>query len=207
MSKIRILIVEDEPLIAEDIRGFLEHAGFTVSGVAYDGSDALEFFEQKNYDAVLLDITLGGAPDGIALANILNEKYDVPFVFLTSHSDRNTLERVKSTRPGGYLVKPFDESDLFTSLEIAVSNYISKTVKKDHVFSLEFINSKIPNPLSEREFDVLNLLKEGKSNKEISEGNFVSINTVKTHLQHIYSKLDVKNRTELIFKINNLISS
>lgn len=204
MGATKILIVEDEPLIAEDIRGFLEHSGFEISGVAHSGKEALKLLRDTEYDAVMLDISLGSDPDGIALAKIINEKYNVPFVFLTSHSDRDTLERVKTTRPGGFLLKPFDEDDLYTSLEIAVFNHMQNRNGKN-LLTLEFINSKLPTALSEREYDVLDLLKEGKSNKEISEGTFVSVNTVKTHLQHIYSKFDAKNRTELIFKLNKLL--
>ncbi len=203
--KIRILIVEDEPLIAEDIQGFLESIDFEISGVAYDGIDALKKLELQNYDAVLLDINLGEGIDGIQIADIINEKYHVPFVFLTSYADRETINRVKKTRPAGYLLKPFDENDLLTSLEIAVFNHMNRVASKKKELSLELINSTISTPLSSREFEILNLLKQGKSNREIGEANFVSVNTVKTHLQHIYAKFNVKNRTELVFNINRLL--
>lgn len=202
---IRILIVEDEPLIAEDIQGFLEGVDFEIAGIAYDGEEALACLEKENYDAVLLDINLGSKLDGVQIADIINEKYKVPFVFLTSYADRETIERVKKTQPSGYLLKPFDENDLLTSLEIAVFNHINKMAHEKKELTLEVLNESLETPISEREFEILNLLKRGKSNREIGEANFVSINTVKTHLQHIYAKFNVKNRTELVFRINDII--
>lgn len=203
MGKIRILVVEDEPLVAEDIMGHLQSVNFEPCGIAYDGAQALEMIEKLRPDACLLDITLGSDPDGIAVAHEINKRYRIPFVFLTSHSDRGTIDRVKETRPAGYLLKPFDENDLLTSLEIAMFNHMNANSKPD--LTIEFVNSKIPNPLSEREFEVLNLVRQGKTNKEISESVFLSVNTIKTHLLRIYDKLDVKNRTEIMFKLNSLL--
>ncbi len=204
-EKIKILIVEDEPLVAEDIAGHLSSMDFTVTGIAYDGEQALEMLKANLPDAVLLDITLGTDIDGIAVAHEINSKYAIPFVFLTSHSDRGTIERVKETRPAGYLLKPFDENDLLTSLEIALFNHMNNRPRGTEL-TIENINQHVPNALSEREFEILNLLRQGKTNKEISESVFLSVNTIKTHLVRIYDKLDVKNRTEVMFKLNKLLS-
>ncbi|MFT5184267.1 MAG: DNA-binding NarL/FixJ family response regulator [Flavobacteriales bacterium] len=204
-EKIKILIVEDEPLVAEDIAGHLETVNFTVTGIAYSGEQAIEMLENNLPDAVLLDITLGTEIDGIAVAHLINSKYSIPFVFLTSHSDRGTIERVKATRPAGYLLKPFDENDLLTSLEIALFNHMNRRPQGIDL-TIENINQHVPTALSEREFEILNLVRQGKTNKEISEAVFLSVNTIKTHLVRIYQKLDVKNRTEIMFKLNKLLS-
>lgn len=204
MGTFKILIVEDEPLVAEDIRYHLESVNFQCAGIAYSGQEALDLLESEKPDAALLDINLGEGIDGVEIADVINTKYQIPFVFLTSHSDRGTLERVKQTRPAGYLVKPFDENDLLTSLEVALFNHMNEKTKNE--LTIERVNANLPTPLSEREFEILDLLKQGKTNKEISADIFLSVNTVKTHLLHIYEKLDVKNRTEVMFKINNLIS-
>jgi DNA-binding NarL/FixJ family response regulator len=193
MARVKILIVEDEPLVAEDIAGYLEAVDFHVCGIA-----------QLKPDACLLDITLGSDPDGIGVAHEINKLYQIPFVFLTSHSDRGTIERVKETRPAGYLLKPFDENDLLTSLEIAMFNHLNRA-QGSNALTIERVNSHVPNPLSEREFEILNLVRQGKTNKDIGEQLFVSVNTIKTHLLRIYDKLDVKNRTEVMFKINQLV--
>jgi DNA-binding NarL/FixJ family response regulator len=203
-KKYRILIVEDEPLIAEDIAGYLMEADFEIAGMAHDAEEALQLLEVTNPDGVLLDINLGDGMDGIGLAKIIREKYGFPFVYLTSHSDKATLERAKRTIPAGYLLKPFNGNDLMISLEIAIFNQLqSRGVSKPEL-SLDDLNDKLPVPLSQREFEILNLLKKGKTNKEIAAASFVSVNTVKTHLAHLFEKLDVSNRTQALFRINEL---
>lgn len=203
--KYDILIVEDEPLIAEDIQGYLEESGFTVAGIANDGASALKLLESHRPDALLLDINLGTPPDGIELAEIIREKFQLPFVFLTSHADKSTLERAKKTFPAGYLLKPFDGHDLMTSLEIALYNHFNMNGVQAAALTLEQINEKLPTPLSQREFDLMELLQTGQSNREIGEALFISINTVKTHLQNLFDKLDVHNRTQALFRIRELM--
>ncbi|MDZ4750060.1 MAG: response regulator transcription factor [Flavobacteriales bacterium] len=206
MAKVKILVVEDEPLVATDISNQLRDVGFDVVGIASNGRMAIEMLATKNPDAALLDISLGSEPDGIEVAHEINKNYRIPFVFLTSHADRGTIERVKETRPAGYLVKPFDESDLLTSLEIAVFNHMNTRRSVERILTIESLNAHIPSPLSEREFEILLNLREGKSNKEIGECVFLSVNTVKSHLLNIYEKLDVHNRTEVLFKLNKILS-
>ncbi len=203
--KYSILIVEDEPLIAEDIAGYLVDAGFEIAGVACDVSGALEILEKKLPDAVLLDINLGDGPDGITLASKIRDSWNVPFVFLTSHADKNTLERAKLTLPAGYLMKPFDENDLMTSLEIAIFNHLQKLTNVSPEPTVHRVNEALPVALSQREFDLLMHLQTGKTNKEIAESLFISVNTVKTHLQHLFDKLDVRNRTEAMFRLKDIV--
>lgn len=206
MAKVKILVVEDEPLVASDISNQLRDVGFDVVGIAGNGQIALQMLSANLPDAALLDISLGGEPDGIEVAHEINKLYGIPFVFLTSHADRGTIERVKETRPAGYLLKPFDENDLLTSLEIAVFNHMNSKRASERNLTIESINSHIPNPLTEREFEILLYLREGRTNKEIGEKVFLSVNTVKSHLLNIYEKLDVHNRTEVLFKLNSLLS-
>jgi len=204
MSKVNILIVEDEPLVAEDIAGHLEFLGFGVATIVHSGEDALDYLKTHKPEAALLDITLSGTKDGIEVAQYINENNKIPFVYLTSHADRSTIDRVKSTHPGGYLVKPFDENDLLTCIELALSNHILQTTNNREL-TLEQINEQISNPLSEREFEILLEMKSGKTNVALAEALFVSVNTIKSHLQNIYSKMDVRNRTEALFMIDRII--
>lgn len=196
---IRVLIVEDEPLIAEDIADCLIGAGFAISHIVHDAVEARKRIEEGDFDIALLDITLGKEQSGLALGEFIHQQGIKPFCFLTSHTDRLTLEKAKLSMPASYLVKPFREDDLIIALELATASFFQRTSR---VLTIETINHKLPAPLSEREFDVLIALRDGSTNKDISERLFISVNTVKTHLLNIFVKFDVKNRTELMFKLD-----
>ena len=117
-----ILIVEDEALNALYITSVLEVCGYNVVGVAATASGALEAAADRVPDLVLMDITLRGDIDGIAAARSLQERLDVPILFVTAHADAPTLERARATNPVGYLIKPFTSRQLETAVEDALSN-------------------------------------------------------------------------------------
>ncbi|MBX7183966.1 MAG: response regulator [Vicinamibacteria bacterium] len=116
----RILLVEDEAIIALDLRQRLEDLGYVVTGIAVNGADALALAEATSPTLVFMDITIQGPIDGIETARTLTSRRDVPVVFLTAHADARTIERAKAAKPYGYLVKPFDERELSTTIEMAV---------------------------------------------------------------------------------------
>lgn len=203
MHQIRVLVVEDEPLIAEDIRETLDNIDFQVSGVAYNSDSALNQLATNTPDIVILDVNLGSEKDGIEIAEIINEKYRIPFIYLTSYADRATIDRAKHTRPMGYVVKPFDEKDLFTTLEIAVFNFNQKQPAIE--FNLNKINHRLLSKLTQKEFEILTSIFEGKTNRQMSEEHFISLNTIKTHIKKIYDKLDVNTRTMAIAKLRDLV--
>lgn len=125
MSKPSVLIVEDEPLIADDIAAILEKNGYTVVDIVDEAPDAIASIKKYNPDIALLDVNIEGDADGIDLAGKLN----IPFVFLTSYYDQQTLDRAKKTNPSGYIVKPFNESDLIANVEIACSRTHKNTTE------------------------------------------------------------------------------
>ncbi|MBN2612918.1 MAG: response regulator [Bacteroidales bacterium] len=129
MATIKILIVEDESIIAEDLKLQLGKLGYGVTGIAKSYEKALEMFGENQPDIMLVDIKLKGAKDGIDLVSTIREKSDIPVIFLTSHADKATVEKAKTVKPEGYLVKPFQTEDLYTAIEIAFSNYISNQTK------------------------------------------------------------------------------
>ena len=197
----KILIVEDEAIIAAEIEEILISLGYEVIGKAKNGDKALDFFFNKSIDLAILDITIKGTLDGIDLAKIIKEKYKFPFVFLTSHSDLGTLERVKETLPYGYIVKPFTDNDLRSTIELALFKYESEN--QDPFPSKEKLDKKLDLPLTTREYELYAHLFEGKTYKEMAEANFISINTVKHYLKNLFTKLNVKSRHEAV----NLIIS
>ncbi|MBX2817927.1 MAG: response regulator transcription factor [Saprospiraceae bacterium] len=201
-TDIRVLVVEDEPLIAEDIRETLDNIDFSISAVVYDSAGALEELSSNTPDIALLDVNLDSEMDGIQIAEIINEKYNIPFIYLTSYADRDTVDRAKKTHPMGYIVKPFDENDLFTTLEIALLNFSQRSPKA--AVSLEALNAKILGTMTQKEFEVLLSLQEGKTNRQMAEEHFISVNTIKTHIKNIYDKLDVNTRTMAVAKFRAL---
>lgn len=129
--KVSILLIEDELIIAEDMRMMLEGLGYEVAGIAADYTEALELLENQKPDIVLADIMLGGSKDGVDLAKEIRSKYELPLIFATSHSDKATLERAKEVKPNGYLVKPFDEKDLFAAIEVALANFTGTEINSE----------------------------------------------------------------------------
>jgi DNA-binding NarL/FixJ family response regulator len=205
MSEFKILIVEDEPIIAEHIAVYLNNADFTVSGIAYDDEDAFFQLKTNTPDAIILDINLESERDGIQIADFINKNNPLPFLFLTSYADRETLERAKTVEPWGYIVKPFNEKTLQASLEMAISNFANRSNQHHPKLSLEKINKHLLTPLSDREFEVLQLIYEGKTNQQIANAIFVSVNTIKKHINNSYLKIDAVSRATAITRLRGLM--
>ena len=120
MTKAGILIVEDENIIALDIKRSLLNLGYDVVGTAASGEDAIIKAEQSRPDLVLIDIMLKGEMDGIEAAEEMRMRFDIPLVFLTAYANDTVLERAKVIQPFGYILKPFRENELHTNIEIAL---------------------------------------------------------------------------------------
>ena len=120
MNKRQILVVEDERLVAKHIENMVRGLGYDVAGVAATGEDAVRIALGTMPDLVLMDIMLRGDMDGIAASEQIWDKAAIPVVYLTAYADEATLERAKVTDPFGYLLKPFEERELFTAIEMAL---------------------------------------------------------------------------------------
>lgn len=127
MQNLKILIVEDEPLIAHDIQSLLTDWGYQVVGCASTSQDAIEMFEKHQPDIALVDVQLYGTIDGIETVKQFNLSRRIPIIYLTAQADFQTVERAKTTAPSAYLLKPFDERHLHISLELALSNFSQNT--------------------------------------------------------------------------------
>ena len=120
MDKIRILIVEDEGLIARDIENMVRQAGYEICAVAGTGEEAVEKAETTHPDLILMDIILGGEMDGVEAAEKIRDQFSLPIIYLTAHTDENTLQRAKLTEPVGYTLKPVEQKELMTVIEMAL---------------------------------------------------------------------------------------
>ncbi|MFH1476540.1 MAG: response regulator [Verrucomicrobiota bacterium] len=120
MANARILIVEDEIIVAKDIQNSLTGLGYTVAGVADSGAEAVERAGVLKPDLILMDVMLKGAMDGIEAAERIRRKHSVPIIYLTAYTDDDTLRRAKATEAFGYLLKPFEDRELRTTIEMAL---------------------------------------------------------------------------------------
>ncbi len=205
MSGIRVLIVEDEPLIAKNIGMYLNNNDYEVAGIAYDPEDAFYQLKKMQPDFAILDINLESDKTGIDIAEYINRNNFIPFIYLTSYSDKETIEKAKQTNPSGFIVKPFNEKTLYATIEIALSNHASQLNRHVPGLSLDKINKQLVNPLSDREFDVMRILYEGRTNQQIADALFIAMNTLKKHINNTYFKLDVTGRTAAIAKLREFM--
>lgn len=199
MENYRILVVEDEVFIAEDIRFALEDLGYEVCDICYDSESALDAVFKYRPDMVMLDINIRGTRDGIEVAGIIQQDYQIPFIYLSSLTDAQTLDRAKKTFPMGYLVKPFKKKDLLTTIEMAIFKFSSSLQQKNRDKS--YIDSLLKNPLSSREYELLLDIIEGLNNSQIAKKHYISVNTVKYHVKNLFAKMDVSDRLSAVKKV------
>ncbi len=120
MAKAQILVVEDDNIVVLELRDGLQSLGYAVCGVASYGEEAIEKARETRPDLVLMDIRLKGDVDGVEAAEEIRVRFDIPVVYLTAYADEDTLQRAKATEPYGYIIKPFQERELHTAIEVAL---------------------------------------------------------------------------------------
>ena len=200
---IRVIIADDHSLVRQGLRRYLEMAdGIEVAGEAGDGDEAVRVAEEQKPDIVLLDIRMGETDGFEAARQILKASPDSAVIMLTAYDERKFV--VEAVRAGarGYVLKSRDAEHLVQTvrlvaegnlvidpdLVVAVAEELTSTRSKDH--SAE--------TLTERELEILQLLAFGHTNRDIASKLFISPDTVKTHLEHIYQKLGASDRTAAV---------
>jgi DNA-binding LytR/AlgR family response regulator len=123
MPKTNVLVVEDESIVSKDIQHSLKKLGYNVVGAASTGERAFELAQSEKPDIILMDIMLKGDMNGIETASKVKEELQIPVIYLTAYADESTLEKAKVTEPYGYIIKPFKEVDLHTSIEMALYKF------------------------------------------------------------------------------------
>ncbi|RKY81020.1 hypothetical protein DRQ07_04855 [candidate division KSB1 bacterium] len=119
-EKLKILVVEDERVVAEDIQRVLEQFGYEVPALAACGEDAIKYADQFLPDLILMDIVIRGQMTGIEAAGKISEKHNIPIIYLTAYADAKTIENAKATAPFGYILKPFNNNEIQTTIEMAI---------------------------------------------------------------------------------------
>ncbi|RPJ03409.1 MAG: response regulator, partial [Spirochaetaceae bacterium] len=123
MTKHKILIVEDERIVAKDIKGSLKNFGYEVVDIVVTGEDAIKLAQESTPDLVLMDIMLKGQLNGIDAARYIRDNLKIPVVFLTAYADENTLQNAKLTEPFGYIIKPFEDAELHSTIQMAIYRF------------------------------------------------------------------------------------
>lgn len=139
MSKINVLVIEDESIVSKDIQYSLKKLGYQIVGSAATGEKAVELATQLMPDIILMDIMLKGEITGIEASAQIKETLNIPIIFLTAYADENTLSKAKVTEPYAYIIKPFKEIDLHTSIEMALykhSKELEILKERDMLFSV-----------------------------------------------------------------------
>jgi len=142
MSKPRIMIVEDEFLVASDIKNTLEEQDYEVPAIASSAEEAVKQAGELNPDLVLMDIILKGEMDGIEAAGEIQSRFGIPIVFLTAYADKRELEKAKKTKPFGYLVKPFYPDNLRAVIEIALLRSAAERRREEFFFKLQELTAR-----------------------------------------------------------------
>ena len=201
MKKKRILIVEDDRTAASIMQLYLNAMGYNAADIATDGSQAISKVQANPPDLILMDIYLGDGLDGIQAADLINEQFTIPIVYITSYNDNEILVRAQKTNPAGFINKPVREADLRTTIKIALDCQIvqshvggNKGIRLQEILSASY-------GLSPAEIRVVEQLLEDSDLEVICKKLDISVNTVRTHLKRIYRKTGAKSKSALLLKV------
>ena len=148
-----ILIVEDEKIIAEDIKSTLVKFNYKISDIVGNGEKAIKKAKELKPDLILMDIMIEGSINGIEAAKRINREFEIPIVFLTAYSDEKILEQAAESSPFGYLIKPFDDRELRATIEMAFyKSKMEKRLRKNRNFLLKVIDT-VPNNIYVKDKD------------------------------------------------------
>lgn len=227
----QILIVEDEWIVSRAVQKTLEAAGYTVTDVVASAKEALQSIERRRPDLVLIDIVLQNGVDGVELARQIRSQIAVPVIYVTAYADTKTLARAAETEPAGYIVKPFQESQLLSAVVMALNRTAPperpwgageasavaggaegstgdprqqhfRTVARALADRAGF-GGREQMALTSRELEVVRLLLSNGRVVSIAERLSVSPHTVRNHLRSVFRKLGVHSQVELIRELSS----
>lgn len=194
----RVIVVDDDKIVVNSLETILTSMNFEVVGHAYDGKEALDLFNRVHPDVVLMDIRMDNY-DGIwATENIIKSDKFAKVLLLTTFSEENYIKEGVKKGAKGYILK-----DNFDDLKSAIETVYSGNMVFDpdvYKIAIDIKKSDAPEDLTKREIEILDLIADGKNNKEIGEKLFLSEGTVRNHVSNILLKTGSRDRTELAVK-------
>lgn len=191
---LKILLIEDEFIIAKDIKVSLGKENFAKVESANNYTSACELFSANSYDLIVSDINLNDEKDGIEIVTEFSQTKKIPVVYLTAYSDNDIISRAEQTMPFAYLLKPFNENQLKTTINLAILNF----KKANEAIPENKKNTAKLNLLTNREKEILVTLSTGKLSKEIADILYISVYTVEQHKKNIKKKLQLKTVGEMV---------
>jgi two-component system, NarL family, nitrate/nitrite response regulator NarL len=207
MQKIKILLADDHKLVMNGFKNLLaKYRHLDVVGEAKDGREALQFFEKRNPDIVLMDMNMPGLNGIEATVAIKKKKKEARVIILSMHHEPQYIINADMAGAAAYLLKNIDEKELIHAIHVVMEggNYYSKGLSAalvDRVRNKKYIKTgEDQSLLTRREKEILKAIALGLTNKEIADKLFISDRTVNSHRTNIYQKLDVNNAAELVAK-------
>ena len=206
MTPVRVLLADDHGIVRRGLHYLLERSpGFEVIGEAGDGREAVRLAEELNPDVIVMDIAMPNLNGIDATAQIVRRRPETGVIILSMHSDETYLVRALSAGAKGYLLKDSAEADLIRAVQAVsqgrpfFSPVIAQTLLEDYMRRLQQQNLKDSyDLLTDREKEVLQLLAEGKSNKEVASLLSLSLYTVETHRSNLMQKLNLHSTAEIV---------
>lgn len=194
MSKLNILLIEDEAIIAKDIKVTLEQNDFAQVEVALKPEQAKEKFSATTFDLIISDVNLNADIDGIDLVKELCSVKKLPIVYLSAYADEATIKKAEQSLPYAYLLKPYNTNQLKMTVNLAILN-----AKEEHEWiEYDKKNVDLLKTLTKREQEILFVLASGKLSKETGDLLNIATSTVEKHKQNIKEKLNLKTIGELV---------
>jgi DNA-binding LytR/AlgR family response regulator len=212
MKNKKILIVEDEQIIAENLRFILNGYGYDFVDVAMDVTETKELFEKTPYDLVIMDINLGETSimDGIDLIKDLSQKYSFPFIFVTANSDEKTIKKAKETRPASYIIKPFVGASIYANVEMILNTSkeeIYFTFSNNQAMQKRILVSEITYIEAEGAYFYINQINGEKHLVRMSLIQFMdtySADFIRIHKSVLVNKNHIQAHTSLIVKVKSI---
>ena len=200
MKPIRVLITDDHPVVLSGLQNLLQGQGdFEVVGEATSGKEAVELTAQLCPDVVLMDLHMAGLDGAEAIAQLRAQRLQTPVLVLTAYEGNADILRAIEAGATGYLLKDVQHEELFAAIRsIAQGKAILAPAIVARLLQLHQAHQPAREELSSRELEILTLVARGASNKEIAHNLYLSEATVKSHLLHLFRKLDVSDRTAAV---------